>query len=814
MSPTPSLARLCVLVLLLLVPAPGGVRAEGPPASGGAPGPAPAAIPLPEVAARATEVDALLQSHAALLSPAPAIATIERELPAASALIDRDFRQTIELLRTHPALQTLEAQEQIWAHRQQLTSAWLDAFTRRATHLQAALTDLGARRRAWTETRGAAVDAKAPEATLGRITEVLAAIEAAEPRLRAERARALDLQERVAREVARCQIALGQIGEAQGQAVRGLLGRDHPPIWSPESWARVGREGLARPRDALVAWWRTFGEFVRDPASGLLAHAAFFVVLAALLWAARRWTHRSPDAGSFATAVFDRPYSAALLLSLSSHPLVFPPAPPEVQQAFSVALLVPMIRLTQPVVHPRAVLGISILAGLFTLDAIRRAVVSLGIEPVLLSVEMLAGIVALGAWLTASRRRSGAAAGEPDLQAPRVVAAVALSLFAVTLAATLLGYLRLGRLLASGVLGSAYLALLLRPMVRVVTGLVGLVLRIWPVRLLRMVQNHRDLLARRTGRVLAWIAFGLWLVRSLDYMGLMGPARTLGDALLSAKVERGALSLSVADVLAFVLTLWVAYVLSAFLRFLLEEDIYPRTGLARGLSYALSSLLNYVLLTLGFLAGLAVLGLDLTRVTILASAFSVGIGFGLQSVVNNFVSGLILLFERPIHVGDVIEAGGITGTVRRIGIRSSVVRTGEGAELIVPNSQLVTERVTNWTLSDQLRRIQLPVGVSYSAHPAKVMEVLESVARAHPHVLRQPAPKAFFTGFGDSSIDFELRAWTDRFDQWFQIRSELMAAIFDAGQDAGISFPFPQREVRVLQDRPARPDEDARGTPG
>ena len=284
--------------------------------------------------------------------------------------------------------------------------------------------------------------------------------------------------------------------------------------------------------------------------------------------------------------------------------------------------------------------------------------------------------------------------------------------------------------------------------------------------------------------------------------------RTLGQSLLGATLERGALSISVEDVLAFVLTLWGAYLLSAFLRFALEEDVYPRVGLARGLSYALSSLLNYVLLALGFLAGLAVLGLDLTKLTILAGAFGVGIGFGLQSVVNNFVSGLILLFERPIHIGDTIEAGGITGSVRRIGIRSSVVRTGQGAEVIVPNAQLVTERVTNWTLSDRQRLIELPVGVSYSAHPKKVMEMLETVAQAHPQVLRQPAPRAFFTGFGDSSINFELRAWTDQFDQWFQIRSELAAAVYDAGQAAGISFPFPQREVRLLQDPSARPAAD------
>jgi small-conductance mechanosensitive channel len=167
-------------------------------------------------------------------------------------------------------------------------------------------------------------------------------------------------------------------------------------------------------------------------------------------------------------------------------------------------------------------------------------------------------------------------------------------------------------------------------------------------------------------------------------------------------------------------------------------------------------------------------------------------------VVNNFVSGLILLFERPVHVGDTVEVGNLLGRVQRIGIRASIVRTFQGAEMIVPNSQLVSEQVTNWTFSDQLRRIDLPVGVSYSAEPQKVIEVIEAAASAHANVLKNPPPQALFIGFGESSIDFELRAWTDQFSDWLKIRSELAVAVYDAVHAAGMSFPFPQRVVHLL----------------
>jgi small-conductance mechanosensitive channel len=178
----------------------------------------------------------------------------------------------------------------------------------------------------------------------------------------------------------------------------------------------------------------------------------------------------------------------------------------------------------------------------------------------------------------------------------------------------------------------------------------------------------------------------------------------------------------------------------------------------------------------------------------------VGLGFGLQDVVNNFVCGMILLFERPIHVGDMIEIGNLLGEVRRIGIRASTVRTAQGADIVMPNSQFITANVTNWTLSDRLRRIDLPVGVNYSAPPQKVIEVLEAVALAHPMVLKNPRPQVLFVGFGDSSINFELRAWTDQFNEWVTIRSELAVAVYDGVHAAGMSFPFPQREVRLLHD--------------
>ena len=224
---------------------------------------------------------------------------------------------------------------------------------------------------------------------------------------------------------------------------------------------------------------------------------------------------------------------------------------------------------------------------------------------------------------------------------------------------------------------------------------------------------------------------------------------------------------------------------------MLQEDVYPRVGLPRGLPYALSSLLHYAILLVGFIFAVAALGFDLTRITILAGALGVGIGIGLQSVVASFVAGLILLLERRIHVGDSIETGDLQGEVRQIGFRASTIRTYNGAEVIVPNGRLTSERVTNWTLTDRMRRVDLKVGVVYASDPALVLDALHSAANAYPKALAQPAPLALCTGFRDGALNFELRVWTASFEESDLVRSDLAVAVHAVLAAAKIEIALP-----------------------
>jgi potassium-dependent mechanosensitive channel len=764
--------------------------------------PAPPDIPLADIAARATEASNLLRSLAASGAAGVQIDAITRALPELSEKFEAQFAETTTALEAEPSLETLQTLQQQWQRNQADATALLNTLTIRATRLQNGLNQLADLQKTWNTTRAAAQASKAPLPILEQIDSTLKGIGEAQAKLQTERAAVLDLQSRIGQELTKCGTALAQIGQHQQKAVAGIFVPDAPPVWDPELWARSLEALPDHMRKVAIGHGSEILKYIREPREGSYFLAGLFFLLALVFAAARRqiaiWKKSGATVAS-AFVVFERPYAAALAITLLIATSPFFHHPRGVHYVLSILAVVPMLRLARPGISAPVAAALYALCFLFAVDTVRQAFQGMQVIGRVITVgETIAAIVLLFGMRHDYRQiisERAASSGLILLKAGRFVLIVVLL---VALFAGMVGYASLLRILTPGILVGGVLALAAFVSLRVIAGVLALAFRAWPLRLLQMVENHRELMARRIHTLLVWAAIGGWLFRYLNYLGLLDPAKSSVGALLATKLERGTLSISLGNILEFFLVVFLAYLLSRFLRFALQEDVYPRINLAPGQSYAVSSLLNYIILALGFVAALGVLGADFSKVSILAGAFGVGIGFGLQSVVNNFVSGLILLFERPIQVGDVVQVGTIQGRVNRIGMRASVVATFQGAEIIVPNAQLITQEVTNWTRSDKLRRVELPVGVSYGAAPKKVIEVLEQVARAHPNVLRYPPPQALFLGYGDSSINFELRAWSDFVDS-VQVRSDLAAAVYDAVIAAGLSFPFPQREVRLLR---------------
>lgn len=252
--------------------------------------------------------------------------------------------------------------------------------------------------------------------------------------------------------------------------------------------------------------------------------------------------------------------------------------------------------------------------------------------------------------------------------------------------------------------------------------------------------------------------------------------------------------------LAWILALFVLLIIvSRFTRRILRTQLLKHTKMDIGLQYLISRITGYVVLVFGLIIGLETIGVNFSSLTVIGGALGVGIGFGLQNIVHNFVSGLIIMGERAIQIGDRVDVGGTLGEVIRVGARSTSVRTNDNIVIILPNSEFVSNRVINWShMGDQNVRLRIPIGVSYDSKPREVEQLLLEVAATNPHVLKDPEPQVIFLAFGESSLDFELRVWTaEMTHRPGLLKSALYFAIWDRLKAAGIEIPFPQRDLHI-----------------
>ncbi len=259
-----------------------------------------------------------------------------------------------------------------------------------------------------------------------------------------------------------------------------------------------------------------------------------------------------------------------------------------------------------------------------------------------------------------------------------------------------------------------------------------------------------------------------------------------------------AIKLSLVQIFLLVALLIAVFWFSSGTKRFLFNRLLAQSGLDRSLQYAIAQVVSNIVLVIGIVIVLENTGIHLAALAVFAGAVGVGVGFGLQNIASNFISGLVILAERPITIGDRVEVAGIAGQVEHIRARSTVIRTNDNIMMIVPNTKFIDSPVTNWTYGDRRVRFRIPVGVAYGSDVNKVRDALLAVAHENPHTLKEPAPSVFLKQFGDSSIDFQLMVWSSEMSaRPSRYRSDLNFAIAEKFREAGIEMPFPQRDLHI-----------------
>jgi small-conductance mechanosensitive channel len=756
---------------------------------------APEVIAVADVIPSSARTLARLRGIRSKLDADDTIRIVAARLPGVASQLDEWWKlekDTIQELRSVPRLNDVLWQWRLFEAQVTNWNATLATKSRGWIAEEATLDRLIEN---WQATQSA-LEPTAPPAVRNKIRDVLTEGATAHELFQEKTKQLVSVQAKLAERLDRLNEIRLEI-EAARQSLSGdLLVIDSPPLWTALFAREPIRSIAAQTLASSAKLYREAVNFFQRYRKRVLAHIAMFLLLALVFTGLRRLSRNAGEV-TFTVAervVIERSLASALLTTLLCAPLLYSGASPQIVRMMAIPTAIPMLMLLPAIFTSRFRIGLYFLTVVFLLDFWRYSLPPhLLLVRLLLLSEAILGILGVGLMATAEKATlpSSYLAG-----VIRLLLKTTMALFVGVVIANVVGNLTLAEVLLSPLVRTLYLSVLIQLGAAIATAFTLTALGTPIAKLSRTVQNREAAVASCVRRLASLVAIGLCVAVGMYNVGMLENAKRMLAGLWELKWKVGAAEILARDFAVFILVFGSAYVLSRWLRFLLTEEIFPRFRLPRGVPDALELLSRYGVLLFGLVFALTSAGVSLSQVALAIGALGVGIGFGLQNIVNNFVCGLILVFEHPIQVGDLVEVGPHYGQVRNIGFRASLVRTLDGALVIIPNAELIGSRVTNWSLSNGFRRITVRVPVPIGTDPRRVIDILETVARNHAEVAASPAPRAALEAFGESALKFILDCWT-RSEGFGLVIQALSLSIDNALQKAGIQIPYPQTDVHV-----------------
>jgi potassium efflux system protein len=584
------------------------------------------------------------------------------------------------------------------------------------------------------------------------------------------------------------------IADARGEFLRDFS----PPMFSPSFFSQFGS-------------WLTF-EMITGVAGVAITNLDFFIrkswviVFQLILALSIPYGIRKSDSvlkGIESLRFIRRnPYSVGLLISSIVCWELYEPLPTIWKLLLVAIILTTTARLVGYVVanRRRNMLVYFIVACMFAINLL----ISIQFPPPLFRTFLVSAASSLGMLSMHSLLRPH------DIKRSRISIAILIGLVltcAIVTVIEIIGYSSLALHIFRSTLTTIFIIFLSWLLMLIVRGLLESAFRSRSAQKIPLLRTQATKLIDRTSKLLNLMVLLLFCGAVLETWRVSTSSWELIHQVFAFGVTIGETQITLWLVLTAAAFLYGAVIASRIVQFFMMRKLFTQFRVDPGIGQSVTRLMHYTIVLLGILLALATLGFELTNLTIIASALSVGIGFGLQTIVNNFVCGLILLFERPVKVGDIVQIGEEWATIRDIGLRATTIQTFNRSDIVVPNSDLITNQVTNWTLADRKMRLSLNVGVAYGSEVPLVLQTLEECTRGNRHILRDPDPLILFMGFGDSSLDFQLRVWIDNLDFINVVRSELNQEIDRLFRERRIEIPFPQRDLHLRSVDPTAANE-------
>ncbi len=761
----------------------------------------PAGIPILEISSRSQKTRIVLNKISSNLDSVADILTIKRRLPKFLHGLNNKRSSWVYGSLDKLTTRKLEQLSQEWNISLNKLNSWEKMLTDRSETLEKDQRQLEEMDNLWQLTSKSAIADEAPEVIQKRVKSTLDKIKGINTRLSKNMTLTLTLQDQISEQQLTIGKLIDQIKDAEAQSRKQLFARGSLPLW----------KAFQAEEDILA-----FGDHMRKSSTNALhMNKVYFqantgrlslhiIIFAALLGFTIYFNRRNKRNQLFhetdetlkASAFFlSYPFSTALLISIFFSIWIYAPSPSSVTELLTLLLLIPVLRLVRGIFSSELRKLFYFLTGLFVLIILEGIVGNYPLLQRLLLFLVTIIAVPLFAWLL----RPGSSIYQVKSRLSYTSALsfniVMLILMIFSLVTNVIGIFPIGHVVISGIMTIIYFSVALYVIAKVLDVLVALLIRRRGTQAFHILQTYARQMERNTIFFIHLVIYFVWIRMVLRTFGLYQDVWDWFVEILDNKWKLGAIEISPGAVFSFILILVIAFTLARVVHIILTTEIFSRLKLPRGIPGAISMLVRYTIIGAGFFLAISAIGVNLGKFGLLAGAMGVGLGFGLRNIIENFVSGLIIIFERPIEVGDTIEVGDVFGNVGKIGMRSSTVQTFDGSEVIVPNGSLISNNVTNWTLSDRRRRMQLPVKVAFGNDPHKVLELLLKVAGEHTGVLDSPEPQAFFNGFGDNYLDFTLYYWIS--DNILQIKSEIALGVHDTITIAGIDTPRPKGDFNL-----------------
>ena len=703
-------------------------------------------------------------------------------------------------------IQRLQTLVEHWNFYGKELDAWRQELQKQTLPISSDAADLAGRKKYWMNLKESSANVMSP-ALLQRVDDLIAEINTAETALSVPLGRLLDLGQQGNSVAQRVEKGIGQAKQLVNQTDISLLRLDSPNLFAAANMP-TSNTGTKLVQNLKVE--TQYGaEYAEAYSTRIAVMRAFFLVLLGVLiwlsWKSKSVLAKRPELAEYKNTL-RRPFSSWMVLMVLGLITLQDDLPLMVQQFVLLIIWIPVLRLLPPKAYKMIGPWVYMSAVFYALGILGYILsANQFIFRLILLVTNLLMLLTMF-WLV--RRSSVLLQSYTGIWLKIIKTAVILGFTAIVIAVicNLVGNVTMAEMLTQATIDSSYLALFLYTSVSVLTAFILFAFKQRAESLLASSQHAMSIMDIIV-RLYKFAIFVYWLIATLNMFRIWSPLSTYVKQLMAYTLSFGKFSITLESILLFPITVYVAFWVAKTTRAVLNEDVFPNMELPRGIGNSVSSILYYALIMLGFFIALAVAGFQISQLGMIISALGVGIGFGLNTVVNNFVSGLILMLERPVQPGDTIEVSGTTGTVREIGMRATTISTFDGADVVVPNGMLLSEKMINWTLSSDSRRIDIAIGIAYGSDPEKVLALLLEVAKGTEGVSQQPAPTALFSGFGDSALNFSIRAWTTSYNDSVFIRSNMAVRLYKALNSAGFEIPFPKRElhIRSMPDQVLKP---------